>query len=989
MAGVVSIPAHRNFVGVLAGELLARRGGDPAALARVTVLLPTRRSARALREELARRNGGPLLLPRIRLLGDLDEDDAPDAHGEDDAGEERAGAPPAIAPLERRLLLAELVRKARPRVSGAQALALASALADLLDEMQSARVDFAALDTLVEGEHAEHWQRTLEFLRIVTEQWPRILAERGLTDPAVRRVSMLERLAGAWRAAPPDTPIIAAGSTGSAPAAADLLAVVARLPRGIVVLPGLDRAFDDASWEALAETHPQFGLKTLLARFGMERREVGAWPEAATESGDAEDTGAAAAAAARTALIREAMRPGATAEAWRSLADLDPRAVEGLDIASCPDEQAEADTIALAMRRALETPGRSAALVTADRGLARRVRAALGRWGLEIDDSAGRPLAETPPGAFLRLIVDALANDLAPVPLLAMLKHPLASGGEKRFAFLRRVRALERSCLRGPRPGAGFAGLRKAVAALEKPPEGLAAWLERLAAAAAPLAGLLARESVSLADTVAAHRAFAEWLSAGESGAPTAWKGEAGRLCRDAFDEFARAAGAARLPIAGRDYAAWADDALAGARLRPQRDGHPRLFIWGALEARLQRADLTIPGGLNEGSWPRETEGGPWLSRPMRRELGLPAPERAVGLAAHDFAQLAQAPRVLMTRAEKAEGAPTVQARWLTRLAAVLGGAGLSADKSAQWAAWRAALDAPEGPPRPVEPPAPRPPLAARPRRLSITRIEAWMRDPYEIYARHILELRALDPIDTDAAQAEYGTAVHEALARFIRENPDSLPADAFARLLEAGEAQLAETGAPDWLRAFWRPRFARVAAWFLERERERRAAGYAPKAEVKGEFGFDAPGGEFVLTARADRIDLGPGGQAEIIDYKTGAPPSGKEVLAGYAPQLPLEGAILKQGRFCGIPAAPLAALSYWRLTGRDPAGTITTPKDKPAEALAAEALEGLRALVALFDDPETPYLARPAPRHAPAYSDYGHLARVGEWSAAGGDGP
>lgn len=988
MAGVVSIPAHRNFVGVLAGELLARHGGDPAALARVMVLLPTRRSARALREELVRRNGGPMLLPRIRLLGDLDEDDMPGAEDEDDAGEERAGAPPAIAPLERRLLLAEMARAARPRISGGQALAHAAALASLLDEMQGARVDFAALDTLVQGEHAEHWQHTLEFLRIVTEQWPRVLAERGLADPAARRVSMLERLAEAWRAAPPDTPVIAAGSTGSAPATADLLAVAMQLPKGVVVLPGLDRTLDDASWEALAETHPQFGLKVLLDRFGVDRRRVGAWPETATEPNGAEDAGGAA-PMARAALIREAMRPGATAEAWQALGALDSRAVEELEIASCPDEQAEADTIALAMRRALETPGRSAALVTADRGLARRVRAALGRWGLEIDDSAGRPLAETAPGAFMRLIVDALANDLAPVPLLAMLKHPLAGGGEDRFAFLRRVRALERRCLRGPRPDAGFAGLRKAVAALEKPPEGLAAWLGRLAAAAAPLAGLLARASVSLTETVAAHRAFAEWLSAEESGEPAAWKGEAGRLCRDAFDEFARAAGETQMLIAGRDYAACADNAMTGARLRPQRDGHSRLFIWGALEARLQRADLTILGGLNEGSWPRETEGGPWLSRPMRRALGLPAPERAVGLAAHDFAQLAQAPRVLLTRAEKAEGAPTVRARWLTRLDAVLSGAGISADKSAQWTAWRRALDAPEGPPRPVGPPAPRPPLAARPRELPVTRIEAWMRDPYEIYARHILELRALDPIDADAAQAEYGTIVHEALADFIRKNSGPLPADALERLLKAGDAQLEEAGAPEGLRAFWRPRFARVAAWFLEVERERRAEGYAPKAEIEGSIRFDAPGGEFVLTARADRIDRRPDGHYEIIDYKTGAPPSGKEVLAGYAPQLPLEGAILKQGGFRGIPAAPLAALSYWRLTGRDPAGAITAPRDKSAEALAAEALKGVRALVALYDDPETPYPARPAPRHAPKYSDYEHLARVGEWSAAGGDSP
>ena len=974
---VATVPASRPFVDTLARGLLAEHGGDPAALARVRVLLPTRRAVRALREALPRLRGGAMLLPDIRALGDLDEEEDLGLDGLD------SSAPPAIGALERRLLLAELVRAKQPGAPGAQAMALAAELARLLDEMQIARVDFAALDGLVPGDLAEHWRETLEFLAIIAEAWPKILAERGLIDPAARRVRAQEALAGDWRRAPPDSPVVAAGSTGSQPAAADLLAAVAGLPRGLVLLPGLDRGIDDASWEALDETHPQFGLKALLARLGVDRRRVPAWPEAEEEE------------PSRAALVRELMRPGATVEKWRDLGHVGADAVDGLEAAACPDARTEAETAALAMRRALEEPGRTAALVTADRGLARRVRAELGRWGLEVDDSAGRPLADTEPGVFLRLVVDALARGLAPVPLLALLKHPLSRGGGARADFLRRARQLERACLRGPRPAPGFAGLKAALAAARKaaleekrtlPAEDLFDWLDRLAAAADPLARALAEPSVALADLVAAHRAFAENLSTGEDGMPAVWTHDAGIACRKLFDEFAAAADGLR-PIPGADYAAVLDDALKGAALRPVRDRHPRLFVRGPLEARLLRADLVVMGGLNEGSWPGEAAADPWLGRHMRACLGLSSPERRIGLSAHDFAQLLQAPQVLLTRAERREGTPTVKTRWLTRLDAVLEGAGISVGQ-APWPEWRAMLDGRDGAAGRIAPPAPCPPLSARPRELSVTRVEAWMRDPYEIYARHILALRKLDPIGADPTQREYGIAVHEALAQLVRTTPGSLPADALERLLYLGRAHLEEAtrGAPN-LWEFWWPRFRRIAEWFVDLERKRRRTIVRSEVEISGKWEFDAPGGRFSLTARADRIDCHEDGEIDIVDYKTGVAPSEKEIAAGYAPQLPLEGAILMRGGFAGLPAVPPAAIQHWRLSGRDPAGEIIAPRRKSAEELAREALDGLRALVERYDDPETAYPSRPAPGRAPRYSDYEHLARVGEWSPGAED--
>lgn len=981
---VAAVPASRPFVDTLARGLLAEHGGDPAALARVRVLLPTRRAVRALREALPRLRGGAMLLPDIRALGDLDDEEDLGPGDEEDLGLD-SPAPPAIGALARRLLLAELVRAKQPGAPGAQAMALAAELARLLDEMQTARVDFAALDGLVPDDLAEHWRETLEFLAIVADAWPKILAERGLIDPAARRVRALEALAEDWRRAPPDSPVVAAGSTGSQPAVAELLAAVAGLPRGLVLLPGLDRGIDDASWEALDETHPQFGLKALLARLGVDRRRVPAWPEAEEE------------AAPRAALVRELMRPGATVEKWRDLGHVGADAVAGLEAAACPDARTEAETAALAMRRALEQPGRTAALVTADRGLARRVRAELGRWGLEVDDSAGRPLADTEPGVFLRLVVDALARDLAPVPLLALLKHPLSCGGGARRSFLRRVRAFERACLRGPRPAPGFAGLKAALAAARKaaleekrtPPEdGLAEWLEGLAAAAEPLARALAEPSVALADLVAAHRSFAESLSTDEDDTPNLWTHDAGIACRELFDDLACAAARLR-PISGADYAAVLDEALRDPRVavRPVRDTHPRLFVWGPLEARLLRADTVILGGLEEGVWPAGAAADPWLNRLMRARLGLSSPERRIGLSAHDFAQLLQAPQVLLTRAERREGTPTVKTRWLTRLDAVLGGAGISVGQ-APWPEWRAMLDGRDEAADRIDPPAPCPPLSARPRELSVTRVEAWMRDPYDVYARRILALRKLDPVGADPTQREYGIAVHEALARFVRTTPGSLPADALDRLLGLGRAHLEEAtrGAPN-LWEFWWPRFRRIAEWFVDLERERRRTIVRSKVEIAGKWEFDAPGGRFSLTARADRIDCHEDGEIDIVDYKTGVAPSEKEIAAGYAPQLPLEGAILMRGGFAGLPAVPPAAIQHWRLSGRDPAGEIIAPRRKSAEDLAREALDGLRALVERYDDPETAYPSRPAPSRAPRYSDYEHLARVGEWSPGAED--
>ncbi|MEO3435054.1 double-strand break repair protein AddB [Inquilinus sp. CAU 1745] len=960
---IFTIPSSRPFLDALAKGILDRAGDDPRTLGDFIILLPTRRACRSLREAFLRLSGGrPMLLPRMNPIGDLDEESA--ELWEDGLA---IDLPPAIPALDRRLLLARLIMaRADSPVPPDQAAWLAADLARLLDQVQTEGLGFDRLATLAPDDLAKHWQVTLDFLKLVTEHWPAILAERGEVDPAERRNRLLGLRTESWLKRPPAGPVIAAGSTGSIPATAALLKAVAGLPQGAVVLPGLDQEMDDEGWDAIDESHPQFGLKKLIGGFGLARRDVAPWPASETERD-------------RSILIRETLRPAATTEAWQHLESVPAAALEGLKRidSRAPDE--EAATIAIILRQTLETPGRTAALVTPDRGLARRVASSLARWGVEVDDSAGRPLAETAVGAFLRLATSLAAEQVGPLSLLALLKHPLAAGQADR----RLLRALELLALRGPRPAAGFEGLRAAAS-----PHGaeLTGWLERVGALAAPFLSLMTSDLAVLPDLIDAHIGFVEGLAAadGSPGADILWRHDDGEAAASFLEE-ARAATAGFPPIAGRHYPRLFEALMADRVVRPRYGSHPRLSIWGPLEARLQCADTMILAGLNEGTWPAEPAADPWMSRPMRQAFGLPSPERRIGLAAHDFAQLLAGPEVVLSRAARVEGAPTVPSRWLLRLDTVLARVGARLEEPPAWADWAQALDRPERVAA-IAPPSPRPPVEARPRKLRVSEIGLWMTDPYAIYARHILKLRPLDPLEADPGAADRGTIIHSALSGFLEEIGGDLPEDSLARLLDHGQRAFGEIIAYPGVRAFWWPRFVRIAEWFVDREIQRRHRGLTPAAtEIAGNMMIGAPAGRFALTARADRIDRDGDGGLVIIDYKTGAVPSAGDMAQGYSPQLPLEAAMAREGGFGAALEGEVAGLEHWRLTGNRPAGEIkqVKVKDVPLPELIEGARSGFAALVARFDDPATPYLSFPRPAYAPRFSDYAHLARVQEWSS------
>jgi ATP-dependent helicase/nuclease subunit B len=1016
---VFTIPASAPFLPTLiealtGGGLGVTDIGEPLALAAATVYLPTRRACRLMRDAfLGARNGDAAILPRIVAIGDIDEDEI--AFAEAAAGDIATDAlalPPALGGLERRLLLTQLVTKwadspdlygmsGTPLVAQtpAAACALADDLARLIDDMTTRGVPWDRLDDLVPDKFDAYWQLTLKFLQIARDNWPNVLSEEGFIEPVTRR-DLLIKAEAARLARKPDGPVIAAGSTGSIPATAELIATIAHLPHGAVVLPGLDTDLDEASWRLIAggespvAGHPQFAMQALLTRIGITRDAVAHLAEPC----------------GRERLVSEALRPAAATDMWRQIS-ADPAfeahadaALGTLTTIEAANPEEEALAIAVALREAVQHANKTAALVTPDRALARRVLAALQRWNIAAEDSGGDALADTPAGIFARLAALAALNGLEPVTLLALLKHPLM-----RLDLRGRDQAtatLERAILRGPRPRPGTAGLASALHNFRKIKGGLHpsdprkeltdAELDAAATLVARLSRALTRlESLgnkphSLGEFAVRHRDVLAVLSA-EHGEPIALAGRDGAKLADALDELAASKAAARLLVEKKDYVELFVAAVSGRVVRRPPQPGLRVRILGPLEARLTESDRVVLGGLAEGTWPPESNTDAWLSRPMRLSLGLDLPERRIGLSAHDFAQLLGAREVILSHAAKVAGAPTVPSRFIQRLAAVAGERRWQAavTRGNTYLAWARELDRPERIAA-VPQPAPTPPRAARPKSLSVTEIEDWLRDPYTIYARHILRLRALDAVDTEPGAAERGSIIHAAIGAFTQNFANDLPSDPARALIALGEPHFAALEDFPEVRAFWWPRFLRIAHWFAHWEAERRGAIDSIAAEIHGAIDIPLAVGTFRLRGVADRIERGPDGRYAILDYKTGAVRSEKQVRTGLAPQLTLEAAMLRKGGFADIPAgAAVAEIAYVKLKGGEPPGEYESIKFKEGtpDSQADRALERLRGVARRFEDENEPYRSLVHPMWRTHYGDYDHLARVKEWSRSGGE--
>ncbi|MCO5147679.1 MAG: double-strand break repair protein AddB [Aquamicrobium sp.] len=1026
---VLSIPAGTAFLPTLADALLSGRlvpgfchDGDPLKLAAATIYVPTRRAARALRGVFVERLGGvSAILPAIHPLGEFDED----AVLFDGSGADALALSPPIGQLDRLLLLAPLVQAWKKRLpahvaalfgeevvvpaSLADAVWLSRDLAALMDEIETGGADWARLASLVPDDLANWWQVTLEFLDIVTRAWPALLAERDRSNPAAHRNAGILAEAERLARTPPSGPVIAAGSTGSIPATARLLAAISRLPAGAVVLPGLDRAMDAASWNAIADPgsaasgfgHPQAGLKKLLAILGVARADVEAL------------SAPSPAIAARMAFVAEALRPAETTDAWAGKgAAATPHALDGVTLVEAANEREEALAIAVALRLALAEG--TAALVTGDRELARRVATELRRFGIEADDSGGVPLDATPPATLMRLMLEAALRPGDAVAILSLLKHPLLRAGMERARARAVAETIDLVALRGGagRPdaatlGSAFDARLAALAADPRRPfwwsrptpqrlDDARALLAAVEAALAPLVALRGAR-VSLAELARATVLSFEALGRDEAGSlRELYRGDAG----EALAAFLRAllAAADGQPVDGTEWPDIFAALVAGESVKPSVTGDSRVAIWGALEARLQSVDTLVLGGLNEGSWPRRAEPDRFMSRFMKAGMELEPPERRIGQAAHDFFMAMGAGKVVLTRAARAGDAPALPSRWLQRLE-TLGGEAALAPPRARGAAvldWARGLDRTDSVPFAPRP-APRPPLALRPRRFSVTEVETLRRDPYAVYVRRVLRLEALEPLIRDPGAAERGTLFHDIVHAFALAGVDPAAPDAEARLVRIGRETFDACGLPPDIDAVWWPRFVRMAGRFVAWERTRPSV-VRRLAEAKAEATQVGATG-VSLSGRADRIDLLPAGMADIVDFKTGSSPSKAQAHTLLSPQLALEGALMMRGAFAEAGERLPAELLYVRMKANGDVAEesilVHARQQKAATDLSQEAWARLERLLDHYGNETSGYLSRALPfREGDTGGDYDHLARVLEWSAggdadeAGGDG-
>lgn len=971
---VFTIPAHQAFSDALVAGLMRRFGGDRMALARGLVLLPNNRARLAVTQAFVRASGGALLLPRLAAIGDPDLGEAIGAALDPIHGDPPS---PAVSPLARRMILARLVAEERAAghpVDAGEAVRLAGALARTLDQLLVEEIAPARLREIdLAAELSDHWQRALAVFSVVLDRWPAELARLGRIEQASRRLAVIDGLAARWRGDPPAGFVCAAGITDPAPAVARLLRVVAQAPRGLVVLAGLDRAMPQEEWDALGphdpdpaglrrpaiEVHPQFHLKALLARMGVARGEVAPWRDGSEHD----------ALPPRSTAIANALAPAAFTGKWTRLA-ADQRQLAGVAAAELANPAEEAQAIALALREALETPGRTAALVTPDRALARRVAALLGRWGIAIDDSAGQLLSTLPPGTLLLAIVEAAVQDFAPSALLALVKHPLVAAGRDRPAWLEGARRLDRA-LRGPRPAPGPAGIAAHLAG-EGPQRAIRAaaadWWQAAQPRIAPVLTLAAaRSPVAM---VAALREAAAALAGDE-----AWRGAAGRAAADLLADLEEQAAAGPAPVSLPALAAILRQLMDEIAVRPPQGGHPRLAIYGQIEARLQSADLMVLAGLNEGVWPGIPAPDPWLAPRIRAELGLPGLERRIGIAAHDFGQGLGAPAVLITRARRDARSPTIASRLWLRLEALAGANFQRADALIGWAR---ALDRPDAV-RPAPRPGPSPPAALRPQRIAVTQVDRLAADPFAFYAARILDLSPLEMPDADPSAAWRGSAVHAALEGWAKED-----GCAPGRLAPRVAALFDDPAAHPLLRALWQPRLMAAVGWIEDQVAQMRAAGReVAAAEGSGEATIAG----VRLHGRFDRIDRLADGTLAIVDYKTGKAPSTASVAAGFSLQLGLIGAIAEAGGFAGL-TGRAGAFEYWSLARHKNAfGSISSPVD-PAErygrmlpqAFVPRARDKFGETAGKWLTGDAPFTAKLHPEFAP-YSDYDQLMRRDEW--------
>lgn len=1039
---------------LLNGELFpsfSYQPDHPHRFAKARIYVPTRRAARALRSEFADQIGrGSVILPEIRPLGDHDEEldfFKPTIGGDLDQLE-------PISKIQSTLILGELIfawKNALPKIfsrqlksvplvapaNPADALWLAQELLGLIETAESEEKTLTLIDQIDAADHAEWWQLTLEFLKIAREFWPARLSELGKQSQAKYQISALDRQTEYLNHEGFSGPVIVAGSTGSLPATARLISLVSKLENGLVVLPGLDQKMTAEQWQSIYEKadiksgivesdhlasiviqgHPQYGLARLLSRMEMGVSDIGHIKELGQITPELDK---------RQSIVSKAMLPVVHTDAWSDEGEFSEQeeqsAMAGVTLIEADNEREEATAIAASIRLALE-PGDvekpNVALVTPDRNLARKVSIELTRYGIDADDSGGLPLLQTQLGTLVSLLVEILLKQPDKAAFASLLKHPLALFGLSQEQSLQAASIIERIILRGKKTPLKTKTIR---AEIEQCFEELAEarhvpmWrkylsdddkeiaLQLASKIEQAFAPLLADQMDDEVEPGKLKLPPAEWakrtilvleqITCSEDNTYDVWDSEAGIQLVNTLDEIRSCPSS--IEVSGHDWADMLEPLLGGQVVKPKAGKHPRVMIWGALEARLQSVDTLIMAGLNEGTWPSVSSNDPFLSRTMKSEIGLEPPERRLGLSAHDFQMGMGTKNVILSRALKSDGAPSVASRWVQRLLTLM-----SEQTAIDIRARGKKLVSYTKPSKSdnlaksAQRPEPKPPEKYQPISYSFSEVSLLRRDPYAIYAKRILRLDRLEDFASEPDLRERGTLYHAIIERFYENELSHEPEDAYRQLVSITNSEFDMSELPTEISFVWKHRFMQVAQSLIDWEYARAPEVRSRRVELSARCNL--PGDrEIKLTGRADRIDLMVDGNVEILDFKTGTSPSAKEARSLLDPQLPLEAYAMEKGGFGDFGPYGVNSLKYIRLKPSDnlivdqveEKPTTKQPEPLTPSQIGEKAAEELSRLLAALGDNKVGFLSRAIPKIERDYSgDYDHLARVSEWSVADTD--
>lgn len=949
---------------VLTGLDNRLKNAPPEDWARITILVNTQRMARRLRELFDL--GPPRFLPKIQMLTDLDNflPDGP--------------LPPSMSGLKRRLELVSLITKlieSQPDIAAqSSCFDLADSLANLIDEMQGEAVtpeDIARLDIT---DQSGHWARTQQFISIAQKY---ISAAESAPDPTARQRENVLKLQAHWIKNPPPHPILLVGSTGSRGTTQLLMQNIATLPQGAVILPGFDFSMPRQVWNQMmgtstGEDHPQFRFLQLTRNLNVSPSDIEPWTEDFPPSVD------------RNRLVSLALRPAPVTDAWQreglKLSNLSG-ATEMITLIEADTLRAEATSIAMRLRQAAEC-GQKAALVTPDRMLTRQVTAALDRWNIIPDDSAGTPLHLSPPGRFLRHTALLFKNTLDAEALLTLMKHPLTHSGGARNTHQLNTQRLELKMRKSGLPYPDHTNLIAcACNSVKTDDTEIKEW-------ATWAANLVCSKTVDgnlpLGEWLTRHLTLSQELAAGHLPIKDSdlWEKQAGQATKAIMDDLQVQAEFGGKMSAG-DYVSIINAILSQGKVRDRDAPHPNIMIWGTLEARVQGAELVILASLNDGTWPEPVEPDPWLNRKMRLDAGLLLPERRIGLSAHDFQQAIAAREVWLTRSIRSDDAETVPSRWINRLSnllsglASLGGPEAWADmknRGEKWLTLTRQLDASPEKQKALRP-SPCPPIVTRPKKLSVTEIQNLIRDPYAIYAKHSLRLRPLKPLVQRPDALLRGVLSHEIMEVFVKttlDNPKLITVD---NLMQHANHILKRDFPWPAARILWLARFNRAAQWIVDTEIKRQKIAFPTAFEdtANGRLKLSSIG--MIIEGRADRIDVDPEGQVLIYDYKTGQPPT-KDQQKHFDKQLLIEAAMIEAGAFATVGTRVVRAAEF--------IGIGSNPKIQKADILDEPPSQILKQLVKLLSsylEVDKGYTSRRALYEDQQSRDYDQLARFGEW--------